>query len=257
MNELLVNIITALISGFIGTYFGSFWISKRQERKMSKTRLIAVKALNIIKKYSQKNKSLRSAENDFNTSLSVPEKRAIIVCLHKLGISVGIAVNETFNINSVCFIDKIVDKNTIDEMINQIKNGYCDNLFYLDPESQFSTNSLFTLRNVAKRYVTEVLSKSYLKRENNISTFNCESGWEKLFTLGELKPILIFSEQVGVPLNFDDSGKPDPNKMQSLLKDIDLGLFDSYLMWNYETYLNVKNQNKMVNNIINPPIKLF
>lgn len=253
MNEILINIITALISGFIGTYFGSLWISKRQERKMSKTRLIAVKALDIIKKYSQKNKSLRSAENDFNTSLSVPEKRAIIVCLHKLGISVGVAENETFNINSVCFIDKIVDKNTIDEIINQIKNGYCDNLFYLDPESQFSTNSLFTLRNVAKRYVTEVLPKSTLNIENNIITNNPD--WYKSFSIGEMKSIMVFREQMADVLIFDNKGNPKSDVIVSLQKDIDLGLFDSYLMWNYETYLNVKNQNKMVNNIINPPIR--
>lgn len=253
MTEILIGIITALIGGFIGTFLGSYLISKRQERKMSKTRKIAIKALDIIKGYIEKGQPITNAENEFNRQFSIPEKRAIIVALHKLGISIGVAVNETFNISKICFVKKNIDVKTIDDIKTQINNGYCDNLFYVDPDTIFSTNSLFTLRNVAKKYVTEVLSKSTLNIKENKIDF--ESGWEKNFTLGELKSLLVFNEQVNVPINFDGNGKPLQNRIESLQKDIDLGLFDTYLTWNYEIYFNVKYQNQVINEIKNPPIK--
>lgn len=257
VSEWLIPLLTAVVGGGIGTFLGSWFILKRQETKMVKVRNIAIKALSIIRRYIEKNQPIRNAENEFNNQLSIPEKRSVIVALHKLGVSIGVSANETFDINKICFVDKEIDLKTIDDIAKQIKDGYCDNLFYIDPDSQFSTSSLFTLRNVAKKYVTEVLSKSSLTRNDNVNIYNCELGWEKKFTLGELKPILVFSEQVGVPLNFDENGKPNPDKMKTLLKDIDLGLFDSYLMWNYDMYLNVKTQNNLVQKLNTPnPIKM-
>ncbi len=253
MIEILIALITALIGGFIGTFLGSYLISKRQERKMSKTRKIAIKALDIIKSYIEKGQPIKNAENEFNRQFSIPEKRAIIVALHKLGISIGVAVNETFNISKICFVEKSLDAKTIDEIKIHIKNGYCDNLFYVDPDSIFSTNSLFTLRNVAKKYVTDVLAKSNLDIKNKVITF--ENGWDTIFSFGELKSILVFRDQLNEPSFFDNSGNPLKDKIESLKKDIDLGLFDLYLTWNYEIYSNVKYQNQVINEIKNPPIK--
>ena len=37
------------------------------------------------------------------------------------------------------------------------------------------------------------------------------------------------------------------------MKDIDLGLWDSYLMWNFEAYQNIKTQNLMAQYLTNLP----
>ena len=44
---------------------------------------------------------------------------------------------------------------------------------------------------------------------------------------------------------FDENGQPIKEKLDTLIKDIDLGLWDSYLMWNYEAYQSVMMQIKM------------
>ena len=48
---------------------------------------------------------------------------------------------------------------------------------------------------------------------------------------------------------FDKNGEPIKEKIDTLLKDIDLGLWNSYLMWNFENYQSVKAQM-----ICNPPV---
>ena len=78
------------------------------------------------------------------------------------------------------------------------------------------------------------------------------NNWENQFSLGELKPILVFKEQVNIPLNFNSNGFPIKEKIDSLLKEIDLGLWDSYLMWNYEAYQNARNQLKIGQLFTNP-----
>ena len=46
-------------------------------------------------------------------------------------------------------------------MIQQIEKGNCDNLFFIDIESYFTSNlRLNAVRNVGKKYVEEVQSKS-------------------------------------------------------------------------------------------------
>ncbi len=92
MNEFLIAISTAIIGGLIGTYSGARFLNMREESKMKEVRAIAIKALDVLKKYSKQ--SYRNAENDFNTSLSLVEKRTVLVALHKLGIPIGIPSDE-------------------------------------------------------------------------------------------------------------------------------------------------------------------
>lgn len=239
MNDIIIPLATAIIGALIGTYGGAYFLSKRQEVKMDKVRAIAIKALVVLKKYSKQ--SFRNAENDFNTSLSLVEKRTVLVALHKLGIPFGLPSDEAFNIRKVYFVDTTIDEDFIDDIILQVDKGYCDHLFYLDTDKHFTANyALFALRNAAKKYIAEVLSKSTLDIKQNIMSSPID--WEKLFSLGELKPILVFKDQVNIPLNFDEHGNPIKEKMESLLKEIELGLWDIYLMWNFEAYQNAKNQ---------------
>ena len=153
MANFIIALLTALIGGLIGTYFGARFLNMREESKMQRVRDIAIKALNLIKKYAKQ--SYRNAENDFNTSLSITEKRMVIVALHKLGVPIGVPSNEVFNIRKVFFVNTTIEEDEIDGIILQINKGFCDNLFYIDPDTYFAANyTQFAMRNAGKKYVS-------------------------------------------------------------------------------------------------------
>jgi len=129
-------------------------------------------------------------------------------------------------------------------MIAQVKKGSCDNLFYMDVESYFTTNfRILAKRNAARKYVNGVLSKSTVNLQEMQMT--SPQNWVSLFTFGEYKIIQAFREQVNDNYFFDANGYPNKEKIGSLLNDIDLGLWDEYLCWSFESYQNVKSQNIM------------
>jgi len=226
METLLLSLLTAVVGGLIGTYFGAKFVQIGGENKIKKVRDIAKKALNILARYAKQ--SYIEAENEFNNTLSITEKRTIIVALHKLGIPIG----------------RIIEKDEIEGMIMQINQGYCDRLFYLDPDTYFASNyTLFAMRNAGKKYVSEILSKSKVDVEKNILIEPVDLG--QVFSLGEFKAIQVLRDQVRDQMYFDKNGQPLKEKIDSLVRDIDLGLWDSYLMWNYEAYQNTKVQIQM------------
>ena len=250
MANFIIALSTALIGGLIGTYFGARFLNMREESKMQRVRDIAIKALNVIKKYSKQ--SYRNAENDFNTSLSITEKRMVIVALHKLGVPIGVPSNEVFNIRKVFFVNTTIEEDEIDGIILQINKGFCDNLFYIDPDTYFAANyTQFAMRNAGKKYVSEVLAKSRVNVATNQLIEPIDLG--TIFSLGEFKAIQVLRDQVRDQMYFDKNGLPIKEKIESLLKDIDLGLWDMYLMWNFEAYQNVKAQNQMGQFISNLP----
>ena len=250
MANFIIALLTALIGGLIGTYFGARFLNMREESKMQRVRDIAIKALNLIKKYAKQ--SYRNAENDFNTSLSITEKRMVIVALHKLGVPIGVPSNEVFNIRKVFFVNTIIEEDEINGIILQINKGFCDNLFYIDPDTYFAANyTQFAMRNAGKKYVSEVLAKSRVNVATNQLIEPIDLG--TIFSLGEFKAIQVLRDQVRDQMYFDKNGLPIKEKIESLLKDIDLGLWDMYLMWNFEAYQNVKTQNQMGQFISNLP----
>lgn len=249
VTHILIPIFTAGVGGWIGAYFGDKYRKIKESREKKIVRDIAIKALNILKSYA--NKSYREAEGEFNKAMSIAEKRTVIVALHKLGIPFGVPSNKTFNIREIHFVDTIVNEDDIDGIMIQISKGYCDNLFYIDPDSYFSSNfKLFAMRNVGKRYVIEILAKSKLNPETRILTEPIDL--RSIFTLGEFKAIQVLREQVRDVVYFDKNGQPIKKRIDSLLKDIDLGLWDSYLMWNFENYQSVKAQVQLGQMICNP-----
>jgi hypothetical protein len=250
MANFIIALLTALIGGLIGTYFGARFLNMREENKMQRVRDIAIKALNVIKKYAKQ--SYRNAENDFNTSLSITEKRMVIVALHKLGVPIGVPSNEVFNIRKVFFVNTIIEEDEINGIILQINKGFCDNLFYIDPDTYFAANyTQFAMRNAGKKYVSEVLAKSRVNVATNQLIEPIDLG--TIFSLGEFKAIQVLRDQVRDQMYFDKNGLPIKERIESLLKDIDLGLWDMYLMWNFEAYQNVKAQNQMGQFISNLP----
>lgn len=245
----LIPILTAVLGGWVGAYFGNKYRENKETYERERVRGVAIKALNILKSYSMM--SFRKAEGEFNKTMSIAEKRAIIVALHKLGIPFGVPSNETFNIREVHFIDTAIIEDDIDDIILQITKGYCDNLFYIDPDTYFASNfTLFAMRNAGKKYVTEILARSKVNPETKILTEPVDLG--SVFTLGEYKAIQVLREQVRDQMYFDENGEPIKEKIDTLMKDIDLGLWDSYLLWNFENYQSVKAQVQVGQMICNP-----
>lgn len=249
--SILIPIFSAVAGGWFGAYIANKYREDKESRQKEKVRDIAVRALNILKSYS--GKTYREAEGEFNRKMSVAEKRTVIVALHKLGIPFGVPSNETFKIKEIHFVDTVVNEGDIDGIILQISQGYCDNLFYIDPDTYFASGfTLFAMRNAGKKYVTEVLAKSKVNTETNMLMEPVNLG--AVFTLGEYKAIQVLRDQVRDQMYFDKNGQPIKEKIDSLLKDIDLGLWDSYLMWNFENYQSVKAQIQMGQMICNLPV---
>lgn len=67
-----------------------------QKRKVHKVRQIAIKALDVFGRYAKQGQSFDMAASEFNNSLDVVEKRAVLVALCKLGIPVVKPINDLF-----------------------------------------------------------------------------------------------------------------------------------------------------------------
>lgn len=72
-----------------------------------------------------------------------------------------------------------------------------------------------------------------------------------LFTPGELNIINVFRKRSCWLDYFDENGKTIPEKMEELKTEIDLGLWDTYLFWDWEAYQNLQNQNYLAGVIAN------
>lgn len=239
---IIIPIFAAVLGGWVGAYFGRKYQDFTEEKKMAEVREIAIKALSILKKYSKQPYS--NAEDEFNTSLSITDKRCIIVLLHKLGIPVFIPANEQFDIHRIHFSSRIVDGDDIDGIILQINQKHCDKLFFLDAESYFISNIQFTaIREVGKKYVKEVLSKSILNRDTKQVSY--PNDWASKFGPGEFFAVRILHEQACTDMLYDQRGYAIQEKMDQILREIDMGIWDNCLFGNYEMYRNAKAQIEM------------
>lgn len=50
---------------------------------------------------------------------------------------------------------------------------------------------------------------------------------------------------------FLPDGNADPVKMKTLIREIEIGLWDNYLFWEYESYQNIRAQHNLANIIQN------
>ena len=240
----LIPILATVLGGWVGAFFGNKYQKAKEDEKMREVRAIAIKALNVIRHY--KDQSYINAENQFNTDLTVAEKRTIIVLLHKLGIPIIVPTNEAFDIHRIHFADRIIDEREIDGIVLQINQRHCDNLFFIDAESYFGANRQYiTVREVGKRYVREVLAKSHYNSETKQTTYNPD--WVKTFGLGEYLSLRYLHEQACFDVLYDQNGNAISEKIDQILHEIDLGLWDNYLFGNYEMYKNAKSQIEMAN----------
>lgn len=247
----LLPLISGAIGALIGTYGGSYFLHWKQEKKIKNVRSMAVKALYIFKEYAQHKKSYADSANEFNTKLNVSEKRAVVVALHKIGIPFEISTKDDFDIKNLRLKDIIIDRDEIDAMILQIEKGNCDNLFFIDIESYFTSNlRLNAVRNVGKKYVEEVQSKSRVEKDAP-NTIVSQPDWHKVFSPGELQIIFVLRIQLANNAYFLPDGNADPVKMKTLIREIEIGLWDNYLFWEYESYQNIRAQHNLANIIQN------
>lgn len=247
----LLPLISGAIGALIGTYGGSYFLHWKQEKKIKNVRSMAVKALYIFKEYAQHKKSYADSANEFNTKLNVSEKRAVVVALHKIGIPFEISTKDDFDIKNLRLKDIIIDRDEIDAMILQIEKGNCDNLFFIDIESYFTSNlRLNAVRNVGKKYVEEVQSKSRVEKDAP-NTIVSQPDWHKVFSPGELQIIFVLRIQLANTAYFLPDGNADPVKMKTLIREIEIGLWDNYPFWEYESYQNIRAQHNLANIIQN------
>lgn len=247
----LLPLVSGAIGALIGTYGGSYFLHWKQEKKIKNVRSMAVKALYIFKEYAQHKKSYADSANEFNTKLNVTEKRAVVVALHKIGIPFEISTKDDFDIKNLRLKDIIIDRDEIDAMILQIEKGNCDNLFFIDIESYFTSNlRLNAVRNVGKKYVEEVQSKSRVEKDAP-NTIVSQPDWHKVFSPGELQIIFVLRIQLANTAYFLPDGNADPVKMKTLIREIEIGLWDNYLFWEYESYQNIRAQHNLANIIQN------
>ena len=167
-----------------------------------------------------------------------------VVALCKLGIPVVKPVDNVFDIAHIRFEHEKISKDSLFLMTEQINKGNCDTMFFSDVDEYFSSNSrLYATRAVAKKYVDVDLSKSRLNKHTqqiihpDLAT--------NLFTPGELNILYVFRYHTNLDTYFDGAGNANQTRMQQLKKEIDLGLWDTYLFWDWEAYQSVRNQNNI------------
>ena len=211
-----VDITTALASALIGTYFGTFFLAKREENKVKKVRAIAIRALEIIKGYAKYNGTYNKACQELNTKLNIAEKRAVIVALHKVGLPIQTPVNTPFDIKNIQLNNDVIDKDFLDDAKNQIDHGYCDHLFYEDPDKYFSENlRIETLRSLARRFIDNTLGHSTYKKDEEMIYY--PESWLTSYSWGEKKAIWVFKCQVTSNMYFHKDGTPNKDKLDELI----------------------------------------
>lgn len=240
---ILITLLTTGIGAFIGTLYGSKKLYKYQQSGKIATRKIALKAIDILKKYA--GQSYTNAQSDFNTSLSISEKRAVLVALHKLGIPFTIPAYSAFNISNIQFSDTIILREELVSIASQLDKGNCDYLFYEDVETHFSSNlRLNALRELAKRYVNRVMKNSRYEK----GCISDPKNWEVLhFTPGEVQAILVFYNRVHDNMYYEENGNLKEGIIDKLINEIEIGLWDNYLFWDYAAHQNMQNQNMLAN----------
>lgn len=251
----LLPLISGAIGALIGTYVGAFFLHWKKEKKIKNVRKIAIKSLDIFKEYASQKKTYTDSANEFNNKLNISEKRAIVVALHKLGVPFDTLMKESFDIKNLKFKNHIIDKDEIKAMTSQIEKGNCDNLFFMDVESYFMKDlRLNAVRYIGKRYVEEVHAKSRVDK-NKPDTIINPTDWFKNFSPGELQTILVLRTQLANTDYFNNEGIANPKMVKNLLIEIEIGIWDNYLFYEFESFANIRAQHNLAT-VVQNMIKL-
>lgn len=248
IDTIIISCATALIGGFIGTYGSSYFITRKQEERQENIRKIALRALDIFKDYD--GKTYHDAESEFNTKLSITEKRIILVALYKIGIPIFAENIGKFSLENVSFMSKEVAEKEIVNMKAQIDSGNCDNLFFEDPEDYFNKNILDKYkRNIAIKFIKNVLIYSQLANDGK-EVIHPENWWD-CFSMGEINTALVFAKKISDPILFDKNTKQiKQEKVEEIINEVNIGLWDTYLYWAYEAFSNVQTQKSAADKVL-------
>ena len=116
----------------------------------------------------------------------------------------------------------------------------------MDVESYFTANlRVKAVREVGKKYVNEVLKYSTINMQEQKIIYPFE--WDKKFTPGEIQTVLVLIARVNNSDYFKGNGDPDNDKIDILIKEIEIGLWDNYLFWDYDSYQNMRSQSSLAN----------
>lgn len=248
IDTIIISCATALIGGIVGTYGSSHFITRKQEKRQENIRKIALRALNIFKDYD--GKTYHDAESEFNTKLSITEKRIILVALYKIGIPIFAENIGKFSLENVSFMSKEVTEKEIINMKAQIDNGNCDNLFFEDPEDYFNKNILDKYkRNIAIKFIKNVLMHSQIT-DDELSIIYPENWWD-CFSIGEINIALVFKTKLADPILYDKNTKQiKQEKVKEIINEVNIGLWDTYLDWAYEAFSNVQTQKSAADKVL-------
>lgn len=206
---------------------------------------IAIKALKIFESYAKKHQTFSKAEDEFNNKLNIVEKRAVVVALFKLGIPIYQPIGNGFEINDIKFKEEPIDRDAINIMQQQVKSGNCDTFFFSDVDQFFATNTRLTaVRDIALRYVDNVMAKS--KYSEEAPRWDANNPDLSMFSVGELNTVEVFAQVINNKAYYDKNENVATEKLAKLKKEINLGLWDTYLFWGPESYRNQKNNNQML-----------
>ena len=209
-----------------------------QNKHLYTLRKLSIRALKEIRRFSQGKNTYKKAEGLFNTEFDLAQKRAILTALFKVGLPIDIPKYGNINISNIEFQDVIIDKDLLDGMISNINHGYCDKYFDEDISSFISTEvRTGLLRDLAKRFVDEVVAKSTLDGLQ----VNLPGTLLTRFTNGERRALVVFRESVLDESYYDMSAKrPDLEQLEILKREVDMGLWDNVLTKDPFDYMHVK-----------------
>lgn len=248
IDTIIISCATALIGGIVGTYGSSYFITRKQEERQENIRKIALRALDIFKNYD--GKTYHDAESEFNTKLSITEKRIILVALYKIGIPIFAENIGKFSLENVSFMSKEVTEKEIINMKAQIDSGNCDNLFFEDPEDYFNKNILDKYkRNIAIKFIRNVLMPSQISNDEQCIVYP-ENWWDG-FSIGEINIALVFKAKLADPILYDKNTRQiKQEKIEEIINEVNIGLWDTYLYWAYEAFSNVQTQKSAADKVL-------
>lgn len=232
----VINFLCVLAATGVGAYVGGWLIIKRQESKHQYPRELIAEILSEFSGY----KTYQKAENGFNNRSNV-EKKAILVALKNLGVPIRIRiVNDQFNIDHVFLDDVDINKNDIKKMINFVKHGFCDDLFFKEIGENFFNSSpkIVYAREIALKVIEAARTLQKSPENNEILIKAANISWYQFE--------IVFVWWISISPYQDNEIIND--EIDTIIKSINDGIFDHLFYWDSRNFFNVHQTRLMASN---------